>query len=147
MEISARIIVRAALLVLVLSILLLGCGSKEVDLRTPESTLRTYVNAYNSGNRRALLACGRATGLKDAFTIEAFDKDGKITALPVTNIEHQVLSSIPGHTSVTRMVTTSNVTLVVRFTSKVEREYDRTMNVRLQCRRVAYEEEDVWTIL
>lgn len=138
---------RAFLSCVLVGILCLGCGEKQVDLTTPESTIRTYVRAYNVGNERALRMCGIAGDLKDAFKRPVLDEYGKQTEIAVDGIEYEVVKSIPGTSTVTRMFTTRTVTLVIHFTSKYERDYEKTVRVGLQCRRTVYDEEDTWTIL
>lgn len=128
-------------------ILCFGCGEKEVDLTTPERAVRTYVRAYNIGNERVLRMCGVAGDLRDAFKKPALDEYGKETVVAVDGIQYEVLKSMPGKTTVTRMFTTRTATLVLHFTSIYERDYEKTVRVRLQCRRIAYDEEDIWTIL
>jgi hypothetical protein len=68
-------------------------------------------------------------------------------SVPVDGIEYEILASSPGKESVTRMFTTRDTSLNIRFTSKYDREFDRTVEVKLQCRRTVYDEEDAWQIL
>lgn len=129
------------------AILCCACSDRGVDLRTPESTIRTYVNAYNSGNNETARRCGMATGLKGVFTRVDYDVNSKKISVPVDGIEYEILASSPGKESVTRMFTTRDTSFSIRFTSKYDREFDKTVEVKLQCRRTVYDEEDTWQIL
>jgi len=144
---SRLAIATRAVLISLIIILSLGCGEKEVDLSTPEGTIRTYVRAYNMGNKRVMRMCGMATDMRDAFTKMGFAEDGSPKKVNVDGIQCEILKSIPGKVTVTRMFTTRTVTLIIHLTSKFDRDYDKVLKVRLQCRRTAYDEEDVWTIL
>jgi len=124
-----------------------GCSERAVDLTTAERVIRTYVNAHNSGNDQAMRQCGIATSLKGAFTRPDYDVNSREIAVPVDGIEYEILASTPGKESVTRMFTTRGTLLLIRFTSKYERAYSKTVEVRLECRRTVYDEEDTWQIL
>ena len=128
-------------------VICLGCGEREVDLTTPERTIQTYVKAYNNGNERAQRMCGVASDLDKAFTVSDLDEYGNPIEAPVDGIRYEILKSVPGRTTVTRMFTTRSVSLVIHFTSRFEPRYEKTIRVRLQGRRTAYDEEDTWTIL
>ena len=88
-----------------------------------------------------------ATSLKSVFTRLDYDVNSREIAVPVEGIEYEILASTPGKESVTRMFTTRNTLLHIRFTSKYERAYSKTVEVRLECRRTVYDEEDTWQIL
>ena len=124
-----------------------GCSEKAVDLTTPERVIRSYVNAHNSGNDQVMRQCGMATSLKSVFTRLDYDVNSREIAVPVDGIEYEILASTPGKESVTRMFTTRDTMLHIRFTSKYERAYSKTVEVRLECRRTVYDEEDTWQIL
>ncbi len=124
-----------------------GCSEREIDLTSPESTIRTYVNAHNSGNDGAMRKCGVATSLRDVFTVVDYDVNSKKINIPIDGIEYRILRSTPGRESVTRMFTTRDVALQIRFSSQYYRDFDKTVEVRLECRRTVYDEEDTWQIL
>jgi len=124
-----------------------GCSERAVDLTTPERAIRTYVNAHNSGDENVMRQCGMATGLKSVFTRLDYDVNSKEVFVPVDGIEYEILESTPGKESVTRMFTTRETLLQIRFTSRYDREYSRTVEVRLVCRRTVYDEENTWQII
>ena len=121
------------------SIFCSGCSEREIDLTTPESTIQTYVNAHNTGDDKAMRQCGMATSLKSVFTRQDYDVNSRPIAVPVDGIEYEILASTPGKESVTRMFTTRDTLLHIRFTSKYDREYAKTVEVRLECRRTVYD--------
>ena len=129
------------------SIFCCGCSERDIDLTTPESTIQTYVNAHNSGDAQAMRQCGMATSLKSVFTRQDYDVNSRPIAVPVDGIEYEILASTPGKESVTRMFTMKDTLLHIRFTSRYDREYGKTVEVRLECRRTVYDEEDSWQIL
>ncbi|MBN1592917.1 MAG: hypothetical protein JW941_06705 [Candidatus Coatesbacteria bacterium] len=134
--------------VVTLAVISFGCNSKpEVDLRTAESTIRTYVVAHNSGDDRLKQRCGSASSLKGIFVREDFDVHSKKIAVPVDGIEYEILGSGPVNESVTRMFTTKDVKYKIRFTSKYDRDYEKVAEIHLECRRTVYDEEDTWQIL
>ena len=123
-----------------------GCSEKEFDLTTAESAIRSYVNAHNSGRVQLMRRCGMARDLKDVFTRIDYDVDSNPVKVPVDGIQWEVIASKPGKETVTRMFTTKELTLTVRFTSKYDSDFDKTVNVRLECRRTVYDEEDTWQV-
>jgi len=123
-----------------------GCSEKEFDLTTPESTIRSYVNAHNSGRAQSMRRCGMARDLKGVFIRIDYDVDGNPIKVPVDGIQWEIIASTPGRQTVTRMFMTKDLILTVHFTSKYDRDFDKTVNVRLECRRTVYDAEDTWQI-
>ena len=128
-------------------VLCCGCSKNTIDLTTAENAISTYVRAHNSGNDQAIRQCGMATSLKGIFVRDDFDVNSRKISVPVDGIEYEILGYTPGKESVTRMFTTRDMSLRIRFTSKYDREYKKTVEVRLECRRTVYDEEDTWQIL
>ena len=148
MLIQLKINLAVATVVATAAILLYGCSSKpEVDLRTAESTIRTYVIAHNSGDDRLKQKCGSASSLKGIFVREDFDVHSKKISLPVDGIEYEILGSGPVNESVTRMFTTKDVKYRIRFTSKYDKDFEKVAEIHLECRRTVYDEDDTWQIL
>ena len=123
-----------------------GCSEKEFDLTTPESTIRSYVNAYNSGNAQLMRRCGMARDLKDVFTRTDYDVDSNPIKVPVDGIQWEIVASKPGKQHVTRMFTTQEIVLTIHFTSKYDTDFDKTVKVRLESKRTVYDEQDTWQI-
>ncbi len=87
-----------------------------------------------------------ARDLKGVFIRIDYDVDGNPIKVPVDGIQWEIIASTPGRQTVTRMFMTKDLILTVHFTSKYDRDFDKTVNVRLECRRTVYDAEDTWQI-
>jgi len=126
----------------------LGC-KKYDPFATPQETLRTFVKAYNSGDKVMLKKCGVVEELLDVLTYED-DHAGLIRHVPVEEIELSILSCEYKRPDITKRFTTDKAVVTCKFTSKSDSSFSLTIDILLAKKRHSFQdfsETSKWQIM
>jgi len=135
---------------LLVSTLLFNFDCKKIDpYGTPQETLRTFVKAYNDGDKELLRKCGQVDRLLELLTYED-DHAGLIRYVPIEDLELSIISCDFQRPDLTKRFTTDKAVVKCEFTSITDRDFYLKQDISIAKKRHSFQdfsETSRWQIM
>ena len=128
-------------------VVLVGCSEKPYG--TPESALRSYVDAYNESDKQAMAKCGDDADMHKILMTTEEDLLGNPVRVSVKDIDFEVLSvNQKPRATVSNYYLTEDAWVRAEFRSRDDPEFRKVAIVRLVNRTHSfYLEEPHWQLV
>ncbi len=143
----SRKLLTVGFVVLATVAILSGCS--EQPYSTPEAALKSYVRAYNEGDKQAMARCGNDAEMHEILTKVEEDLLGNPVRVPVKNVDFKVLSiNQKPRSTVSNYYLTEDAWVRAEFVSRDDPEFRKVATVRLVNRTHSfYMEEPHWQLV
>ena len=137
----------AVCVVCVISVLFVGCSEKPYG--TPEAALRSYVKAYNEGDKQGMAKCGNDAEMHKILTTTEEGLLGNPVRVPVKDIDFKVLSvTQKPRSTISNYYLTEDAWVRAEFRSRKNPKFHKVVTVRLVNRSHSfYMEEPHWQLV
>ncbi len=128
-------------------VVLVGCSEKPYG--TPEAALKSYVKAYNEGDKQGMAKCGNDAEMHKILTTTEESLLGSPVRVSVKDVDFKVLSvNQKPRTTVSNYYLTEDAWVRAEFRSRDDPKFHKVVTVRLVNRTHSfYMEEPHWQLI